>query len=48
MSGEYCKRKRRAFQFVLALSLLSDVAHLLKGPDCEQASLSLDLIGLFT
>ncbi len=40
------KRKRRAFQFVMALSLLSVVAHLLKGRDYEQASLSLALIGL--
>jgi phosphatidylglycerol lysyltransferase len=40
------KRKRRAFQFVLALSSLSVVAHLLKGRDYEQASLSLALIGL--
>ena len=40
------KRKRRAFQFVLALSSLSVVAHLLKGRDYEQASLSLALLGL--
>jgi len=40
------KRKRRAFQFVLALSSLSVVTHLLKGRDYEQASLSLALIGL--
>jgi phosphatidylglycerol lysyltransferase len=40
------KRKRRAFHFVLALSSLSVVAHLLRGPDYEQASLSLVLIGL--
>jgi phosphatidylglycerol lysyltransferase len=40
------KRKRRAFQFVLALSSLSVVAHLLKGRDYEQASLSLVVIAL--
>lgn len=40
------KRKRRAFQLVLALSALSVVIFLLKGRDYEQASLSLVLIGL--
>jgi phosphatidylglycerol lysyltransferase len=40
------RRKRRAFHLTLALSALSVIAHLLKGRNYEQATLSLVLMGL--
>jgi phosphatidylglycerol lysyltransferase len=40
------RRKRRALHLTLALSALSVVAHLLRGRDYEQATLSLVLMGL--
>jgi phosphatidylglycerol lysyltransferase len=40
------KRKRRAFELVLALSLLSIVFHLTKGLDYEEAAFSVALVAL--